>query len=151
MQIKSFRKATGLILLLSCFAVFPQNAFGEKIELECSVFNLYWKSVQPSTKPSISKYVFDSTTEKLIENIEIYTDENGIVRGKANTFKTELASPSLIIATYRESNGNLKRVRIDRTNMEIQEVYYFSPDIKHAQPVYSKGVCSMKKALDPKF
>jgi hypothetical protein len=125
--------------------------FAEKVELECRVYNLYWKKTEPSTEPTISKYLFDASTEKLIENVELFTDQNGVVRGRANSFRTELASPSLIIATYRDPNGGLKRVRIDRTNMEIQEVYYFPPDMKDAQPVYHKGACSITKALDPKF
>ena len=151
MKNKSLWNATNLILLVSSFVGFPQNVFAEKVELECTTYNLYWKSVEPSTEPTISKYIFDASTEKLVENVELFTDQNGIVRGRANTFKTELASPSLIIATFKDPNGGLKRVRIDRVNLQIQEVYYFPPDMKSAQPVYHKGVCSTTKAIDPKF
>jgi len=150
-QTNPLRKVISPILFLPFFLGFSQNVFAEKVELECRVYNLYLKKTEPSTEPTISKYIFDASTEKLIEIDEIYTDQNGVVRGRANTFKTELASPSLVVATLRDPDGGLKRVRIDRTNMEIQEVYYFPPYIKGAEPVYHKGSCSITKALDPKF
>jgi hypothetical protein len=151
MHVKTTLNRIGLILLVSFSSVTPQRVFAEKIELECRVSNLYLKSAEPSTEPESRKYIFDTSTEKLVENVEIYTDENGIIRGRANSFKTELASPSLIIATFREPSGGLTRVRINRINMEMQEVYYFPSDMKGAQPIYHKGACSMSKASNPKF
>jgi hypothetical protein len=100
-------------------------------------------------KQQQKNYIYDDEKQILVENWEIFLD--GFVRGRANTFKTELSSPSLIVATYREPDGGMYRVRINRVNLEIQEIYTFPPKFKGVQQVFSKGICYVKQQEKSQF
>jgi hypothetical protein len=147
MRLKSFLKAS-LISLFLLPSFFSLVVFAEKVELECETYNLNRQEWEKHP----TKYVFDNVTEKLFENWEVIL--NGVVMGRGNEFKTELASPSLIIATFREPNGSINRVRINRTTLEIQQIYRYADTIENGKPrngisIYSKGKCKIKETTKP--
>jgi hypothetical protein len=146
MRIK-FSIKTCLVSLLLLPSFFSQVVFAQKVELECERYNLNRQEFEEFP----TEYVFDNVTEKLFENWEINLD--GVVRGRANEFKTELVSPSLIVARFREPSG-LKIVRIKRGSLEIQETYHYADRIENGKPIkgisiYWKGKCKIKETIKP--